>query len=180
METSKKKEPITFEFPIQESEGIFQMKNIPPSAIPNFRGLPSEDPNTFLFEFDVLCRSYDYYSNAHKLKLFPATLKEAALHWFMGLGGNSIRTWDEMKQRFLKKYQDYCKVRDIREEIFRMTQKEEETLEDYVERFQYNLQRTKQNTLDPETLRIIFLRGIKDDCMDALNLMGRGYLPDDL
>jgi hypothetical protein len=61
-----------------------------------------------------------------------------------------------------------------------MTQKEEETLEDYVERFQYNLQRTKQNTLDPETLRIIFLRGIKDDCMDALNLMGRGYLPDDL
>jgi hypothetical protein len=53
-----------------------------------------------------------------------------------------------------------------------MTQKEEETLEDYVERFQYNLQRTKQNTLDPETLRIIFLRGIKDDCMHALNLMG--------
>jgi hypothetical protein len=174
METPKQKEPITFEFPIKETEGILQMKNIPPSALPNFRGLPSEDPDTFLFEFDVLCRSYDYYSDAHKLKLFPATLKEAALRWFMGLGGNSIKTWDEMKQRFLQKYQDYCKVRDIREEIFRMTQKEEETLEDYVERFQYNLQRTKQNTLDPETLRIIFLRGIKDDCMDALNLMGAG------
>jgi hypothetical protein len=55
-----------------------------------------------------------------------------------------------------------------------MTQKEEETLEDYIERFQYNLQRTKKNTFDPETLRIIFLRGIKDDCMDALNLMGAG------
>jgi hypothetical protein len=70
METPKKKEPITFEFPIKETEGILQMKNIPPSALPNFRGLPSEDPDTFLFEFDVLCRSYDYYFYAHKLKLF--------------------------------------------------------------------------------------------------------------
>jgi hypothetical protein len=113
METPKQKEPITFEFPIKETEGILQMKNIPPSALPNFRGLPSEDPDTFLFEFDILCRSYVYYSDAHKLKLFPATLKEAALRWFMGLGGNSIKTWDEMKQRFLQKYQDYCKVRDI-------------------------------------------------------------------
>jgi hypothetical protein len=115
METLKQKEPITFEFPIQESESILQMKNIPPSAMPNFRGLPSEDPNTFLFEFDVLCRSYDYYCDVHKLKLFPTTLKEAALCWFMGLERNSIRTWDEMKQRFLRKYRDYCKVRDILE-----------------------------------------------------------------
>jgi hypothetical protein len=38
------------------------------------------------------------------------------------------------------------------------------------------LQRTKQNALDSETLLIILLRGIKDDCMDALNLMGVGYV----
>jgi len=92
METLKQKERITFEFPIQEFEGILQMKNIPPSTQPNFCDFPSEDPYTFLFEFDVLCWSYDYYSDAHKLKLFPATLKEATLRWFMGLGGNSIRT----------------------------------------------------------------------------------------
>ena len=36
METSKKKEPITFEFPVQKSEGILQMKNIPHSALLNF------------------------------------------------------------------------------------------------------------------------------------------------
>jgi hypothetical protein len=55
-----------------------------------------------------------------------------------------------------------------------MTQREEESLKDYVERFQYNLQRTKKIALDSETLCIILLRGIKDDCMDALNLMGVG------
>jgi hypothetical protein len=27
----------------------------------------------------------------------------------MGLGGDNIQTWDEMKKVFLKKYQDYCK-----------------------------------------------------------------------
>jgi hypothetical protein len=39
----------------------------------------------------------------------------------MGLGGNNIHTWDEMKQVFLRKYQDYCKARDLHEEIFKMT-----------------------------------------------------------
>jgi hypothetical protein len=51
VETSKQKEPITFEFSIQESDGMIQMKNI----LPNFCGLPSEDPDTFPFEFYVLC-----------------------------------------------------------------------------------------------------------------------------
>jgi hypothetical protein len=104
METSKQKEPIKFEFPIQGSKGILQIKNIPPSALPNFLGFPSEDPKTFLFEFDVFFRSYDYYSNSHKLNQFLATLKETTLCWFMGLRENSIKTWDKMKQIFLKKY----------------------------------------------------------------------------
>jgi hypothetical protein len=36
------------------------MKNIPLSALPNFLGLSTEDPDEFLFEFDILCRNYDY------------------------------------------------------------------------------------------------------------------------
>jgi hypothetical protein len=39
----------------------------------------TEDPKKILFEFDVLCRSYDYSSYAKKLKLFLATLKDVAL-----------------------------------------------------------------------------------------------------
>jgi hypothetical protein len=39
---------------------------------------------------------------------------------------------DVMKQAFLKKYQDYSKARDLSEEIFKMTQKEDESLGDYV------------------------------------------------
>ena len=66
------------------------MKNIPVATLPIFYGLITEDPKIFLFEFEILCRSYDYTADAHKLKLFPSTLKEATLRWFMGLGVNAV------------------------------------------------------------------------------------------
>jgi hypothetical protein len=68
------------------------MKNIPLSALPNFLGLSTEDPDEFLFEFYILCRSYDDTTTTHNLKLFPATLKGNVLRWFMSLGGENIST----------------------------------------------------------------------------------------
>ena len=132
----------TFEFPIEDIRVEAPMKYIPLSSLPSFQGMTVEDPDTFLVEFDVLCRSYDYVSDAQKLKLFPTGLKGASLRWFMGLGSASIRTWSDMKETFLSKYQDYCRTRDLREEVFKMTQKEDESMEDYVERFHHNLQRS--------------------------------------
>jgi hypothetical protein len=57
----------------------------------------------------------------------------------MGLGGGTINSWDKLKQTFLTKYQDYCRTRDLKDEIFKMVSKENETLEEYVKIFQYNL-----------------------------------------
>ena len=125
----------TLEFPIGDlPRGTTPMKNIPLSALPNFHGLSSEDSDEFLFEFDILCRSYDYVNHTQKLKLFPATLKGNVLRWFMSLGGHVITTWDQMKESFLAKYQDYCGTRERKEELFKMVQKEDENLEDFVER----------------------------------------------
>ena len=119
-------------------------KSIPPHVLPNFHGLENEDPDVFLFQFEVLCRGYGYCANDQKLNVFPFTLKGTALRWFMSLDGNCIQTWEDMKHVFLERYQDYCKVN---EDIFKMTQGEQESLEEYVERFQYNLQRSKQREL---------------------------------
>lgn len=96
------------------------MKAIPLQNIPTFHGLTSKDPDAFLFEFDVLCQGYDYNTNPKKLKLFPSTLKGAALRWFMGLGGGKINDWDQMKTTFLKKYQDYCRSMKLKDKIFQM------------------------------------------------------------
>ena len=159
----------TFKFPIRYSGRVVPMKSIPPHVLPNFHGLENEDPNVFLFQFEIICIGYGYFSNDQKLNVFSLTLKGTALRWFMILGGNCIQTWEDMKYVFLKRYQYYCRVN---EDIFGMAQAEEENLEDYVEHFQYNLQRSKQRKLGKETLKTLLLKGIQDEYLEILNLMG--------
>ena len=50
----------TLQYPIVDTAANAPMKAIPLQHIPSFHGLTSEDPDAFLFEFDVLCRGYDY------------------------------------------------------------------------------------------------------------------------
>ena len=75
---------------------------------------------------------------------------------------------------FLEKYQEYCRMKDKREELFNMVQKDEESLEDFVERILYNVQRAGQTTIGRDVLNIILLRGVRDVCLDMLNLLGKG------
>ena len=58
-----------------------------------FSWFENKDPNTFLFNIEVLCREYYYSTNAQILKVFPLTLKGADLWRFMSLGINCIQTW---------------------------------------------------------------------------------------
>jgi hypothetical protein len=147
-------------FPILDTTLNVNMKNIPLSTLPPFYGKRSEDLDTFLFDFNILCRSYNYLQDAQKLKLFPSTLKEFALIWFMGLGESSIRSWEAMKDIFLKKYQDYSKTKESRNDIFKIQQLEDETLEDYMERFSYISQKSKYHDLPDDAIRDLFLKGI--------------------
>ena len=63
----------------------------------------------------------------------------------MGLPGNIITTWAQMQQAFNAKYQDYCRSKETKGEIFRMTMGSDEYLEDYEE--------WVRCTLDPESLK---------------------------
>jgi hypothetical protein len=164
----------TFGFPILDLVQNVTMKNIPLSALPTFHGKNSEDPDVFLFEFDILCMSYNYLQDAHKLKLFPATLKDSALRWFMSLGEYSIRSWEDMKTKFLKKYQDYCRTKDSRNDIFKMQQQDEESLEDFLERFIFTFQKSKYNDLQDEAVKTLFLKGVLEEYIDTLNLLAAG------
>ena len=71
--------------------------------------------------------------------MFQVTLKDRAIKWFMSLGTNSIRSWNYMQNIFLEKYKDH----DLKEEIFRINQREDESLENLIERFMYNVKREK-------------------------------------
>ena len=74
----------TFGFPILDRAPNVSMKNINTSILPTFHSMSIEDLDAFLFEFYILCRSYNCVDDAQKLKLFPATLNDA-LRWFMVL-----------------------------------------------------------------------------------------------
>ena len=52
-----------------------------------------------------------------------------------------------------------------------MQQQEDEILEEYLKRLLYNYQKSKQ-ILNDNTVRTIFLKGIQDEYIDVLNLMG--------
>eukprot|EP00253_Pinus_taeda_P014007 PITA_14007 len=166
----------TLQYPIVDSATNARMKGIPLQHIPTFHGLTSEDPDAFLFEFDVLCKGYDYTTDPQKLKLFPSTLKGAALRWFMGLGGGVINNFEQMKESFLKKYQDYCRSRELKDEIFQMIARPNETLEEYVEHFQYNLQRSPYASLPlpDNVLKTTLIRGMKEQWIETSNIMGKG------
>jgi len=66
-------------FPILETNGEAKMKDISPASLPHFHGLSSEDPDTLMLEFVIVCRTYEYTYDEQKLKLFPSTLKDVAL-----------------------------------------------------------------------------------------------------
>ena len=52
-------------------------------------------------------------------------------------------------------------------------QNDDETLEDYSERFMYILQKSKHK-FDPSTIRALFLHRLTDDGRYNLNLLGQG------
>jgi len=164
------RERVEGAFPIRETNGDTKMKNISPSSLPHFHGLTLEDLDTFFFEFVVICRSYGYINDKQKLKLFPSTLKDGTLHWFMGLLGDSITTWAQMQQDFKNKYRDYCRSKDTKEEIFRMTLGHDESLEDYEERFQLSYKRARC-TLDHDSLKLVLFKGVREDLLDTLKLL---------
>ena len=64
---------------------------------------------------------------------------------------------------FLEKYEDYYIHHYIKEEIFKMNKKQDESLEDVVERFMYSFQREKLHNLVFDTLKFLLLRAIKDE-----------------
>jgi hypothetical protein len=90
------KEEVTFGFLIVDPTTIVQMKNIPPSTLPHFHGMVSEDPDAFLFEFDILCHSYDYSDDAQKLKIVSCHSQRLSLALVYGIGRkhNSNMGWN--------------------------------------------------------------------------------------
>ena len=72
-----------------------------------FHGLPNEDPYAHLATYIEICntiRLAGVPEDAIRLSLFSFSLSGEAKRWLHSFKGNSLKTWDEVVEKFLKKY----------------------------------------------------------------------------
>ena len=72
-----------------------------------FHGLPNEDPYAHLATYIEICntvRLAGMHEDAVRLSLFSFSLSGEAKRWLHSFKGNSLKTWDEVVEKFLKKY----------------------------------------------------------------------------
>jgi hypothetical protein len=82
----------------------------------SFYGLSNEDPYKHLDEFIEICstmRLQNFSKDALRMRLFPFSLKDKAKYWLNSLKTNSIISWAQMQQEFLKKYFTIGKTNQI-------------------------------------------------------------------
>ena len=78
-----------------------------------------------------------------------------------------------MQQAFNKKHWVNCRSKETKGEIFRMTMRTNESLDDYEEMFQLSYKWAKC-TLDLEFLKLVLLWGVTEDLLDTLHMIAGG------
>ena len=76
------------------------------NSLPNFHGLPSQNPYTYLEEWVGNCYLYHIPKVSNeilKMKVFRQTLKDTTKDWFRNLG-LKFESWDEIEDCFLNKF----------------------------------------------------------------------------
>ena len=72
-----------------------------------FHGLPNEDPYSHLATYIEICNTFKLAGvpeDAIRLSLFSFSLFGEAKRWLHSFKGNGLKTWDEVVEKFLKKY----------------------------------------------------------------------------
>jgi len=111
-----------------------------------------------------------------KLRLIPFTLSEKARDWLLTIPSGTIRTWDELGLKFLKKYFPMSKYWDKKMEIQNFKQGESESLYDAWERFTLMLKRCPNHELSEKQYFQIFTEGLTHNIKMFLDASTGGSL----
>ena len=110
-----------------------------------FHGLSNEDPYAHLATYIEICntiRLAGMLEDAIRLSLFLFSLSGEAKRWLHSFKGNSLKTWDEVVEKFLNKYFPKSKTAEGKAAIFSFHQFPNESLSEALERFRGLLRKT--------------------------------------
>ena len=96
-----------------------------------------------------------------RLNLFSFSLAGEAKRWLHSFNGNSLRTWDEVVEKFLKKYFLEYKITDSKVEIASFHQHPDESLNEALDHFQGLLRKTPTHGFNEPVQLNTFIDGLQ-------------------
>ena len=117
------------------------------------------DPVDHIDRFEAMLH-YHNIRGPIKCRLFPTTLRKAAMEWYKGLALGSITSWRNLKNQFISSFTASRRHLKTEAALEAIVQKHDETLREFINRF------------NREAIQV--------PCMDHMKryLLERGLLPD--
>ncbi|CAL8082989.1 unnamed protein product [Prunus armeniaca] len=159
----------------------FELKSSLLHHIPKYHGLPMEDPNKHLKEFEVVCSSMtpiNVDGNILKMKAFPFSLMDKAKDWLYELAPGTVTSWESMKKAFLEKFFPTSRVILLRKKISGIQQGPGESFPGYYERFKKLVASCPQHQMKEELLIQYFYEGLLPLERQMLDASAGGALVD--
>ena len=129
-----------------------------------FHGLPNEDPYAHLATFIEICKTVKIAGvpdEAIRLSLFSFSLAGEAKRWLHLFKGNSLKTWEEVVEKFLKKHFLESKTVEGKAAISSFHQFPNESLSEALERFRGLLRRTPTHGFSEPIQLNMFIDGLR-------------------
>ncbi|KAL5162412.1 hypothetical protein HKD37_07G019534 [Glycine soja] len=144
-----------------------------------FYGLPSEDPYAHLATYIDICNTVKIVGvpeDAIRLDLFCFSLASEAKTWLRSFKGNSLQTWDEVVEKFLKKYFPESKTIEGKVEISSFHQHPHESLSEALDRFHGLLWKTPTHGFSKPIQLNIFIDGLQPHSKQLLDATAGGKI----
>jgi len=144
-----------------------------------FHGLPNEDPYAHLGTYIEICntiRLAGVPEDAIRLSLFSFSLSGEAKRWLHSYKGNSLKTWDEMVEKFLKKYFPESKTIEGKAAISSFHHFPDESLSKALERFRGLLRKTPTHGFSEPIQLNIFIDGLRPQSKQLLDTSTGGKI----